>query len=242
MADQQNSQPKSNSNLRSSAGLAPSNSSHSRYPRSSDRAGAGSNRSNSGAPSQRRFGDRNQSAPGSNPRQGSNDNRSRGRSGGSAGLKRNSRDRRKNEEQENKYDSQIIQVRRVTRVVKGGKRMRFSALVVVGDKQGNVGYGLKKGVDFQESVSKATKQATANMVKITLNDDGTIPFQSQVKYKSTVIMLKPANQGTGLISGGFVRPVLELAGVKNIYSKIIGSNNKVTGVQAVFEAFKKYTK
>lgn len=152
------------------------------------------------------------------------------------------RDRRKKEEQENKYDSTIIQVRRVTRVVKGGKRMRFSALVVVGDKNGKVGYGIKKGVDFQESVAKATKQATANMIDITLNEAGSIPFQSQSKYKSTVIMLKPADAGTGLISGGFVRPVLELAGVKNIYSKIIGSNNKVTGVQAVFEAFKKYKK
>jgi small subunit ribosomal protein S5 len=165
---------------------------------------------------------------------------SKGRGGQAFGIKRN-RERRKVEEPENKYDSHIIQVRRVTRVVKGGKRMRFSALVVVGDKKGNVGYGLRKGVDFQESVSKATKQATANLVKVSLNENDSVSFQSQVKYKSSIIMLKPADQGTGLISGGFIRPVLELAGIKNVYSKIIGSNNKVTGVQAVFEAFKKYS-
>jgi small subunit ribosomal protein S5 len=154
---------------------------------------------------------------------------------------RRGRDRRKTEEPENKYDSQIIQVRRVTRVVKGGKRMRFSALVVVGDKKGKVGYGLKKGVDFQESVAKATKQATANLVDLKLNENGSIPFMTSIKYKSSMIMLKPADEGTGLISGGFVRPVLELAGVQNVYSKILGSSNKVTGVQAVFEALKKYS-
>lgn len=185
------------------------------------RSGGGFNRGGSGGSSRSRFGNK-------------------GKGGKSFGRK--SRDRRKRDEDENKYDSQIIQVRRVTRVVKGGKRMRFSALVVVGDKQGRVGFGLKKGVDFQESVGKATKQATANMIKIDLNDSNSVPFESKVKFKSSIIMLKPADQGTGLISGGFIRPVLELAGVKNIYSKIIGSSNKVTGVQAVFEALKTYTK
>ena len=118
--------------------------------------------------------------------------------------------------------------------------MRFSALVVVGDRKGNVGYGLKKGVDFQESVAKATKQATANMIKVKLTETSSVPFQTQVKFKSSQIMLKPADAGTGLISGGFIRPVLELAGVENIYSKVLGSTNKVTGVQAVFAALKQY--
>ena len=171
---------------------------------------------------------------------GGRDNRFGGRGRGPKNNRKGGRDRRRKDEDENKYDSQIIQVRRVTRVVKGGKRMRFSALVVVGDKKGNVGYGLKKGVDFQESVAKATKQATANMIKVKLDENGTIPFQTQVKYKSSQIMLKPADAGTGLISGGFIRPVLELAGVENVYSKVLGSTNKVTGVQAVFEALKKY--
>lgn len=218
-----------------------SKNSQSRQPQSRSNSagserGRGFNRSNDG---NRRRG-------GFNNRNSGNSTGGRGRFGGKGrggkGFGRKGRVRRKRDEEENKYDSQIIQVRRVTRVVKGGKRMRFSALVVVGDKQGRVGFGLKKGVDFQESVSKATKQATANMIKINLSSDESVPFESKIKYKSSVIMLKPADQGTGLISGGFIRPVLELAGVKNIYSKIIGSSNKVTGVQAVFEALKTYQK
>jgi small subunit ribosomal protein S5 len=164
-----------------------------------------------------------------------------GNFGGGRFVKRNSRNsRRAKLEDQDEFDSKVIQVKRVTRVVKGGKRMRFAALVVVGDKKGNIGYGLKKGVDFQESVSKATRQAKNNLFKLTLSEEGTFTFPSLVKYKSTSVMLKPAETGTGLISGGFVRPVLELAGVKNCYSKIIGSNNKITGIQAVFEALKQY--
>lgn len=159
-----------------------------------------------------------------------------GRRGG-----RNNNRRNKPEEKDD-FDSQVIQVKRVTRVVKGGKRMRFAALVVVGDKKGKVGYGLKKGMDFQESVAKATRQAKNNLIDLKINENGTFEFLSLVKYKATSVMLKPANSGTGLISGGFVRPVLELAGLKNCYTKIIGSNNKVSGVQAVFEALKQYAK
>ena len=199
-----------------------------------DRRTSGGDRRNAGPGARGGFNDRNS--------RGGRDSRFGGRGRNGRNNRKGGRDRRRKDEDENKYDSQIIQVRRVTRVVKGGKRMRFSALVVVGDKKGNVGYGLKKGVDFQESVAKATKQATANMIKVKLDENGTIPFQTQVKYKSSQIMLKPADAGTGLISGGFIRPVLELAGVENVYSKVLGSTNKVTGVQAVFEALKKYNK
>lgn len=165
------------------------------------------------------------------------------RSGSTFGSfnKRSNRDsRRQKEEDHSNLESQVIVVRRVTRVVKGGKRMRFSALVVVGDKAGKVGYGLKKGLDFQDAVAKATKKAQDNLIKININKDGSIDFPSLNKFKACELMLKPAKSGTGLIAGGFIRPVLELAGVQNIYSKIITSRNKVSGVQATFEALKKY--
>ncbi|MGL4759772.1 MAG: ribosomal protein S5 [Patescibacteria group bacterium] len=136
--------------------------------------------------------------------------------------------------------SEIITVKRVTRVVKGGKRMRFAALVVVGDKKGTIGFANKKGMDFQDAVAKATKKAKENMIKIKLNDNDSLPFSTVTKFKSAKILLKPANKGTSLIAGGYVRPVLELVGIKNIYSKIQGSNNKVVGVEAVINALKNY--
>jgi small subunit ribosomal protein S5 len=136
--------------------------------------------------------------------------------------------------------TEVITVRRVTRVVKGGKRMRFAALVVVGDKKGTVGFANKKGMDFQDAVAKATKKAKENMIKIKLNDNFSLPFSTITKFKAAKILLKPANKGTSLIAGGFVRPVLQLAGIQNIYSKIQGSNNKVVGVEAVINALKNY--
>jgi small subunit ribosomal protein S5 len=118
--------------------------------------------------------------------------------------------------------------------------MRFSALVVVGDKKGKVGFGIKKGLDFQDAVAKATKKAKENMIKVKLNDQHSLDFPSKTKFKAVEILLKPATQGTGVIAGGFVRPVLELAGVNNIYSKIFRSRNKFSGVQAVFKALETY--
>jgi small subunit ribosomal protein S5 len=137
--------------------------------------------------------------------------------------------------------SEVIKVRRVTRVVKGGKRMRFAALVVVGDKKGLVGFANKKGMDYQDAVAKATKKAKENMIKVKMNDDFSLPFSTITKFKSAQILLKPASKGTSLIAGGYIRPVLELTGIKNIYSKIQGSNNKIVGVEAVYNALKKYT-
>lgn len=137
--------------------------------------------------------------------------------------------------------AEVITVRRVTRVVKGGKRMRFAALVVVGDKKGLVGFANRKGMDYQDAVAKATKKAKENMVKIKMNDDFSLPFTTVTKFKSAQILLKPATKGTSLLAGGYIRPVLELVGIKNIYSKIQGSNNKVVGVEAVINALKKYS-
>jgi small subunit ribosomal protein S5 len=158
-----------------------------------------------------------------------------------ANRRRNDVKRKKDFPESNQnIESTIIQVRRVSKTVKGGKKMRFSALVVAGDKQGKVGFALAKGLDFQDAVNKATKKAKETMIPLDLNDDASVKFSSNFKYKSARIYLKPALNGTGLIAGGFLRPVLQLAGVQNIYSKIIGSNNKVVGVRAAFEILKKY--
>jgi small subunit ribosomal protein S5 len=136
--------------------------------------------------------------------------------------------------------AEVITVRRVTRVVKGGKRMRFAALVVVGDKKGSVGFANRKGMDFQDAVAKATKKAKENTVKIKMNEDMSLPFSTVTKFKAAQVLLKPAKAGTSLIAGGYVRPVLELVGIKNVYSKILGSSNKVVGVEAVINALKNY--
>ena len=135
------------------------------------------------------------------------------------------------------FDQKILDIRRVTRVVAGGKRMRFRALVVIGDHKGKVGMGLKKGADVSESVNKAVNQAKKNMVTLPLVHE-TIPHELKIKYKSSRLMLKPARPGTGVIAGGAVRSVMELAGVKNVVSKMLGSNNKVNNVKAVFAAFR----
>jgi small subunit ribosomal protein S5 len=138
----------------------------------------------------------------------------------------------------NEFDQKVVEVKRVTRVVAGGKRMRFRALVVIGDRKGKVGMGLKKGSDVSESVNKAVNQAKKNMITLPLINE-TIPHEMVIKYKSSSLMLKPARPGTGVIAGGAVRSVMDLAGVKNIVSKMLGSNNKVNNVKAVFAAFGK---
>lgn len=150
----------------------------------------------------------------------------------------NKRERSNREPIKRDFEQKVVEIKRVTRVVAGGKRMRFRALVVIGDKKGKVGMGLRKGVDVAESVNKAVNAAKKNMIMVPLTN-GTIPHQIKLKYKSSRIILLPARPGTGIIAGGALRSVLDLAGVKNILSKMIGSSNKVNNVKAVFEAFKK---
>lgn len=136
------------------------------------------------------------------------------------------------------FDQKVVEVKRVTRVVAGGKRMRFRALVVIGDRKGKVGLGLRKGADVSESVNKAVNAAKKNLVTLPLINE-TIPHEIRVKYKSSKLVLMPAKPGTGVIAGGAVRSVMELSGIKNIVSKMLGSNNKVNNIRAVFEAFRK---
>lgn len=156
-------------------------------------------------------------------------------------TKRRSGKNFKRKEENPEMDSKVIEVRRVTRVVKGGKRMRFSALVVVGDKKGKIGIGLKKGLDYQDAVNKATRSAKNNILNVEINEEGSLAYTSYTKHKSCELYIKPAKSGTGIIAGGFLRPVLELAGIKNIYSKITRSRNKIAGTQAAFAALGKYS-
>jgi small subunit ribosomal protein S5 len=181
-----------------------------------------------------RFGDRPQ-----RPSFGGSANSKFQKPGDRKGGMRN--DRRGGFEEKDPFTTEIITVKRVTRVVKGGKRMRFAALVVVGDGKGSIGFANKKGMDFQDAVAKATKKAKETLIKITVNEHGSLPFATNTKFKASRILLKPAPAGTSIIAGGFARPVLQLAGIKNIYSKILGSNNKVTGIQAVFKALENYS-
>jgi small subunit ribosomal protein S5 len=144
----------------------------------------------------------------------------------------------KREAPRREFDQKVVEIKRVTRVTGGGKRMRFRALVVIGDHKGKVGMGLRKGNDVAEAVTKAVNVAKKNMITVPL-ENGTIPQQMKMKYKASRIILLPAAPGTGIIAGGALRSVLELAGVKNVLSKMQGSSNNVNNVKATVAALSK---
>ncbi len=137
--------------------------------------------------------------------------------------------------EEKQYDERTLQIDRVARVVKGGRRFRFRALVVVGDKKGKVGIGSAKGADVTLAVTKATEVAKKHVVNISLYKD-TLPHESEAKVSGAHILIMPARPGTGLIAGGVVRTVLEVAGVHNALSKSLGSSNKTNTAYATIEA------
>lgn len=138
------------------------------------------------------------------------------------------------------FEQKILDLARVTRVTKGGKRLRFRACLVIGDKKGRVGLGLAKGADVAIAVDKAFRQAKKNIVEVPVID-GTFPHAVNTKFGAAQVLLKPAPEGTGLKAGGAVRLVLDLAGVPNAVSKILGSNNKVNIAQATFKALREMT-
>jgi len=139
---------------------------------------------------------------------------------------------------QSEFEQRIVDLARVTRVMAGGKRLRFRATVALGDKKGKVGWGVAKGADVTIAVNKAVNQAKKNMFKVNLVNE-TIPHEVTAKFKVAKVLLKPAVVGRGIIAGGAVRTILELAGVPNIYGKIIGrTNNKISNVQAVFKALR----
>lgn len=139
--------------------------------------------------------------------------------------------------EEKQFEERVVHIDRVARVVKGGRRFRFRALVVVGDKKGRVGIGIAKGADVTSAVAKAVDSAKKNLVSLKLYK-GTFPHEAQAKVGGSNILLKPAAAGTGLIAGGVVRTVLEVAGVSNALSKSLGSTNKINTAYATLEALK----
>ncbi|MEK7649270.1 MAG: 30S ribosomal protein S5 [Patescibacteria group bacterium] len=137
---------------------------------------------------------------------------------------------------EQEFDQRTIEVARVTRVMAGGKRMRFRACVVIGNRKGGVGYGIGKGADVSLAISKATTRARRDMVTIPIERE-TIPHELRIKFKAARIILKPAPSGTGIVAGGAVREALEISGIHNIVAKVYGSKNKINNIKALFSAF-----
>ena len=140
-------------------------------------------------------------------------------------------------EERDEFDKKLLEVRRVTKVVKGGRTMRFSALVVVGDKKGRVGMGTAKASEVPMAVEKATKAAKKNLVTVPVVN-GTVPYEAVGKFSTTRIIILPSKAGTGVIAGGAARSVFELAGYTDITSKIHGSTNKINTVRATLNALK----
>ena len=135
-------------------------------------------------------------------------------------------------------NDKVVTIKRVTKTVKGGRNMRFTALVVVGDGNGHVGAGLGKAVEIPEAIRKGKEDAAKHLVTVPVNENGSIPYDWNGEFGSATVLLKSAPEGTGIIAGGPARAVIELAGIKNIRTKCMGSRNKQNVVLATIEGLR----
>jgi small subunit ribosomal protein S5 len=140
-----------------------------------------------------------------------------------------------------KFEEKIVQINRVSKKTKGGNKVRFAALVVVGNRNGKVGLGLGKSADVSSAIAKGVTAAKKHLIDVPLVKDS-IPYSIRIKKGAAEVLLKPAPVGTGIIAGGAVRSVVEVAGVRNISSKILGTSNKANNVHATFEALERLSK
>lgn len=145
------------------------------------------------------------------------------------------------DQQPDEFDQKIIDIARVTRVMAGGKRMRFRACVAIGDHKGRVAIGLAKGLDVTMAVNKAVNKAKKNLITVPIVN-GTIPHEVRQKSDAALIILKPASQGKGIIAGSVVRIILELAGLHNVTSKMLGSHNKINNAKCTMKALQSLRK
>ncbi len=174
------------------------------------------------------------------PRQGGN-NRGPRRDGQGGGRREGGRGGQREEREAPEFDQTIVELARVTRVTKGGKRMRFRATVIIGDRKLRVGFGVAKAGDVQAAVNKAVRQAKKKLLRIPLVKE-TIPYEVDAKFGAAVVKLMPAPKGSGVIAGGSLRTVLEFAGIPNISSKILGSKSKINNIKAAFVALEQLTR
>ena len=136
------------------------------------------------------------------------------------------------------FEEEVLQIDRVTRVVAGGRRLRFRATVVIGNRKGRVGIGLGKAGEVAIAIQKAIAKAKKNLINVPIRNN-TIPHETNQKFKAAIIMMKPASEGTGIIAGGALRKILDLAGVKNVLSKRFGTTNKIANARATIMALQK---
>lgn len=152
-----------------------------------------------------------------------------------AEQKKNKRGGRRRRREKPEFDNKLLDLARVTRVVKGGRRFRFRATVVLGNRKGKVGVGISKGTDVQQAIQKASDDAQKHMITVPM-DGSTIPHDVRTKHGSAIILLKPAPEGSGIIAGGAVRSVLDLAGVRDVVSKSLGTSSKINVARATIVA------